>query len=223
MNIDILKETMLFNNMTTDEISNCLDILSAKVKKYSKGELIFYAGSVIERFGLVLNGSVTIENNDVWGNKTILSHVGKKQFFAETYALLDNQPLLVDVCANENCEIMFFCVDNLNELLHTNSSWAVKFVTNMLKICANKNLTLSSRSFHTSPKTIRDRVLAYLNTVCVKNNSKEFDIPFDRQQLANYLNVDRSALSNELSKLKSEGIISCKKNHFIIHNIIELN
>ena len=143
-----------------------------------------------------------------------LSHVGNRQFFAETYALLEDETLLVDVRANENCRILFFRIGSLKSLRSSNELWAMKFICNMLEISAHKNVVLSGRSFHISPRTIRERILSYLNTVSLQKHSTEFDIPFDRQQLADYLNVDRSALSNELSKLQREGIISCRKNHF---------
>lgn len=220
MNVDILKNSELFKNMSNEEIKLCLKALNSNEKNYQRGELLLTSGNKTKRFGLVLDGSVTIENNDIWGNRTILSHVGQLQFFAETYALLEDEPLLVDVCANENCRILFFNIGSLKELKMTNEEWIGKFIFNMLMICANKNLALSGRSFHTSPKTIRERVLAYFNTVCLQKGSTEFDIPFDRQQLADYLNVDRSALSHELSKLQIDGIIEFRKNHFIIKSDI---
>ena len=167
---------------------------------------------------MVLDGSVTIESNDIWGNRTILSHVAKRQFFAETYALLDDEVLLVDVRANENCRVRFFTIGSLKNLRQINEPWAMKFICNMLEISARKNLTLSGRSFHISPRTIRERILSYLNTISLQKHSTEFDIPFDRQQLADYLNVDRSALSNELSKLQNNGVITFRKNHFILLN-----
>ena len=92
-----------------------------------------------------------------------------------------------------------------------------KLVTNLLTISAHKNLTLSGRSFHTSPKTIRGRVMAYLNSVSLQKGANEFDIPFDRQQLADYLNLERTALSKELGKMQKDKIISVNRNHFIIH------
>lgn len=210
------KNSMIFRDMTEAEISACLSELNAYEKEYEKDELILSAGDTTEKFGLVLNGSVTIESNDIWGNRTILSHVGKMQFFAETYALLENETLLVDVRANENCRILFFSIGSLKNLRLSNELWAMKFICNMLEISAHKNVTLSGRSFHISPRTIRERILSYLNTVSLQKHSTEFDIPFDRQQLADYLNVDRSALSNELSKLKKEGMIRCRKNHFCL-------
>ena len=96
--------------------------------------------------------------------------------------------------------------------------WTMKLITNLLLISSYKNLLLSGRSFHTSPKTIRGRVMAYLTSVSLQKHSREFDIPFDRQQLADYLNLERSALSKELGKMQKEGILTTRKNHFTIHD-----
>lgn len=217
MNTDMLKKTILFRGMNEEEIREALKRLTVKEKHYKKGETILYAGDSTPYLGLVLNGSATIENNDIWGNRTILSRVEKGQFFAETYALLKEEPLLVDVTASESCTILFLRIGSLHELTRINEPWIQKFLTNMLTISTQKNLLLSNRSFHTAPKTIRGRVMAYLNSVSVKKQRREFDIPFDRQQLADYLNLERSALSKELGKMQREGMISVKKNHFIIH------
>lgn len=214
VNSDKLKENIIFNGMSTDEIDQALNELCAIKKAYAKNSLILCAGDITDSLGLVLSGSVTIESNDMWGNRTILSNVGEGGFFAETYALLENEPLLVDVRANENCRILFFKVGSLKKLKSNMNLWSFKLISNLLMISANKNLHLSGRSFHTSPKTIRGRVMAYLNSVSLKKGSNEFDIPFDRQQLADYLNLDRSALSKELGKMKKDGLIEVRKNHF---------
>ena len=211
---DKLKENIIFNGMTPDEIEQALNELCAIEKAYKKNSLILRAGDITDSLGLVLSGSVTIESNDMWGNRTILSNVGEGGFFAETYALLENEPLLVDVRANENCRILFFKVGSLKKLKSNMNLWSFKLISNLLMISANKNLHLSGRSFHTSPKTIRGRVMAYLNSVSLRKDSNEFDIPFDRQQLADYLNLERSALSKELGKMKKDGLIEVRKNHF---------
>ena len=125
--------------------------------------------------------------------------------------------MLVDVTANEDCHILFLRIGNLSQLIYARNTWTQKLVTNLLTISAHKNLTLSGRSFHTSPKTIRGRVMAYLNSVSLQKGANEFDIPFDRQQLADYLNLERTALSKELGKMQKDKIISVNRNHFIIH------
>jgi CRP-like cAMP-binding protein len=149
----------------------------------------------------------------MWGNRTILNLVGKGQFFAESYALLPDVPMLVDVCAAEDCSIIFLSMKSLANLSDTVRA---RLLTNLLTITTRKNLHLSNRSFHTAPRQVRGRIMAYLNTVSVQKHSREFDIPFDRQQLADYLNVERSVLSNELSKMQRDGLIRCRKNHFEI-------
>ena len=211
-----LQKIMLFRGLTDSEIAEALQVLEAHEKRYEKGETILNAGSATERMGLVLDGSVTIESNDAWGNRTIISHVERDQVFAETYALLENEPMLVDVTASEVSRVLFLRSGRIQGLTNSLRPWVLKYIANLLTISAHKNLILSGRSFHIAPKTIRGRVMAYLNSVSLQKNSREFDIPFDRQQLADYLNLERSALSKELGKMQRDGLISCRKNHFTI-------
>ena len=211
-----LQQSMLFRGMTELEITKALQVLEAHEKSFQKGETLLIAGTITERMGLVLEGSVTIESNDAWGNRTIISHVGQGQVFAETYALLENEPMLVDVTASEDCRVLFLRSGRIQSLKNSLEPWSLKYITNLLPISMHKNLILSGRSFHTAPKTIRGRVMAYLNSVSLQKHSREFDIPFDRQQLADYLNLERSALSKELGKMQKDKLIFCKKNHFLI-------
>ena len=216
MQMDVIQQVALFRGMDEAELAAALSALSAKEKTYEKDETILCAGNVSEHMGLVLEGSVTIESNDVWGNRTILSHIEKGGTFAETYALLEDEPMLVDVIANEKSNILFLRIGSLNLLQQDISPWRVKLIGNLLRISSQKNLHLSGRSFHTAPKSIRGRVMAYLNSVSLKKNKIDFDIPFDRQQLADYLNVERSALSRELSNMQQDGLIIVRRNHFEI-------
>lgn len=217
MDINTLGKTILFKEMSEDEIKSCLKELRSHEKKYKKGSIIFHAGDQTDRMGLVLNGSVTIESNDMWGNCTILTHVPTGQFFAETYALLPGEVMLVDVKANEDCLILFITVGNIF-LEATSSSWKEKLTRNLLIISTHKNLTLSGRSFHTASKSARGRILSYLNTVSIQKQSSEFDIPYDRQQLADYLNLERTNMSKELGKMQREGILEFSKSHFKLIN-----
>ena len=214
MNIEVLQKIPLFRGMTENEISALLKSLDAKKQNYKKNDLILHAGSKPGVIGIVLSGSVTILNDDIWGNRTILSHVEKGGIFAEAYALLEDVPMLVDVMANEGCSILMLKTKGILSSVVSQNSWDYKFLRNLLLISSKKNLNLSGRSFHTSPKTIRERVMSYLNTLSLQNDSSEFDIPFDRQQLADYLNLERSALSKELGKMQKEGIIETRKSHF---------
>ena len=216
MDVEFLQQSRIFKGMSEAEISSALSSLHAQEKRYKKGQALLHAGDVTEKLGLVLEGSVTIESNDAWGNRTILSHVGKGQLFAETYALLSDEPLLVDVIANEDCRILFLHVGSTQKLAGISATWAFHFMANLLTVSSLKNLHLAGRSFHIAPKTVRGRVMAYLNTVSLQTRSTEFEIPFDRQQLADYLNVERTALSKELGKMQKDGLIRTRKNYFRI-------
>ncbi|MBR0163989.1 MAG: Crp/Fnr family transcriptional regulator [Lachnospiraceae bacterium] len=216
MDIQMIKDTQIFSGMSDKEVETALRHLSSHEKKLRKGSIVLHAGSVTDNMGLVLEGSVTIENNDLWGNRTILSRVEQGEFFAETYGFLGTQPLLVDVVANESSRILFLRIGALRSHLTRNEAWVTKLALNLLKISMQKNLMLSGRSFQTSQKTIRGRVMAYLDSLSTATGKQEFDIPFDRQQMADYLNVERTALSKELGKMKQEGLIGFRKNHFML-------
>ena len=215
MEIEALRGNLLFRGMDEDEIRDCLRALSARTKGYKKDALILRAGEKADRMGVVLQGSVTVETNDVWGSCTILSHVGAGGFFAETYAYLQDAVMLVDVAANADCEVLFLRIGELQNA-PADCGWRAKLISNLLSVSMHKNLTLAGRSFHTAPKSIRGRVLAYLNTLSIQKQSTEFDIPFDRQQLADYLNVERTALSKELGRMQAEGLIRVRRNHFVL-------
>ena len=214
MKAELIRKSILFAGMNEEEKLAAYASMDVKEREYGKGETIFWAGTKTSCMGMVLSGSVTIESNDMWGNRTILSYVGAGQFFAETYAYLQDAPMLVDVTANEDCQVALLSLEVVTHREAGAEAWHIKLLTNLLTVAARKNLILSGKSFHTAPKTIRGRVLAYLNSVSLQKKSTEFDIPFDRQQLADYLNLERSALSKELGKMQREGLIKCRKNHF---------
>lgn len=213
MDLQDLENTELFRGATRAEVKEMLRCLDTEVRRYRKGDTILRVGDRTHRLGLVLSGGVTLENDDAWGNRTVLGHVGEGQVFAETYACLPGEPLMVNAVAAEETRILFLDVGRLfsdqSGCLHQQI-----LVRNLLDITARKNLALSRRSFYTSSKTIRGRLLSYLSDQAVLQGSRCFSIPFDRQQLADYLGVDRSALSNELSKLRREGLLSVRKNRF---------
>lgn len=184
---------------------------------YEKNAVIFHTGQMTEEIGVVVNGCIHIENIDLLGNKSILSDIAAGQVFAETYAFCE-EPLLVDVVAAADSTILFLNVKKML-LPHYNSYiWQTTMRNNLLISAMHKNLILSQRIFCTTPKTIRGRILTYLSAQALKqNNARSFEIPFDRQHLADYLNVDRSALFKELGKTQIEGIITFRKDFFTIH------
>ena len=171
MELQDLKQVILFRGMTDEEIRDCLESLSYGIRRFEKGAILLHAGQTTRRMGIVLSGSVTIESADQWGNLTILSHVGKNGFFAETYALLEDSVMLVDVRANEDCEIMFLDLSSLRQG-PSGSVWRSRITANLLTISAQKNRTLSSRIFHTSSKSLRGRILSYLHTISDRKSTR---------------------------------------------------
>ncbi len=208
-----LQQNRLFQAMEPQEIQAALEALEGCSKSYRKGQAVLRAGSPTDRLCLVQSGTVTIENNDLWGNRTVLTVIGAGDLFAETYAVLSSEPLLVDAVANEDCRILSLRLGKLFQGPLT-QDWAQKLTRNLLVISAQKNLLLSGRAFHTSPKTARGRIMAYLNSVSLKRRSSIFEIPFDRQQMADYLNLERTALSKELGRMRRQGVIDFRKNRF---------
>ena len=203
----------LFRGMTTDELAALRAAHCIRVQRYDKNALIYHAGRVVHEIGIVQSGSVNVESNDLWGNKSILSHVEAGQAFAETYALC-GEPLMVDVAAAEPCEILWLDLVPMLQQQNTAASWYPKFLHNLLLLSMQKNLALSQRIRCTTPKSARGWLLTYLSAQAVRAGSTHFSIPFDRQQLADYLNLDRSALSKELGKMRDDGLIRCRKNEF---------
>lgn len=216
MNKTFLIHTMLFQGTTEEEVTSMLQCLQAVTKEYKKEEMIFHAGDVIDSIGLVLEGGIYIENDDIWGNKSILDHVQCGQIFAETYAMLPKETLMVNVVAAKDSRILFLSLRKLMQTCNNSCPFHNQIIRNLLSISAQKNLNLSRRIFFTSSKTIRGRLVSYLSQQAKQAASCRFTIPFNRQQLADYLGVDRSALSNELSKMRKEGILTYSKNTFHI-------
>ena len=215
-----VSRTALFRGCSEEDIQNMSEHLDFRTDRYRKGNVIFETGSIVTDIGLVLSGSVRIEHTDLWGNKSILNIIPAGGVFAESYACIPNEPMMVDAVSNEDCNILFISVPRL----FTPCSVCVsqnKLIHNLVMISAEKNLQLSRRSLHTSPKTIRGRLSSYFSQQVSAQRSRKIVIPFDRQQLADYLNLDRSALSKELGKMRNDGLIEYNKNTFLIKTDIK--
>ena len=184
----------LFAGLAAGDIPAALAALDALCRPFAKGETLLEAGQRGAPMGVVLAGRVLIEHLDLWGNRTLLGRAAEGELFAETYAFLPDQPMLVSVVAAERGEALFLDPGKLME--------------NLVHILAGKNLNLARRSRYTAPKTIRERVTAYFSTLAVQKGSLEFELPFDRQQLADHLGVDRSALSSTLSAMQRDGLLT---------------
>ena len=200
-----------------------LDALAAagllRQKTFAKHTVIFRVGSRVQEIGVVVQGTVHIENLDLWGTKSILSSISAGQAFAETYAFCGDA-LMVDAVAAEDCTVLLLSTRVLSD---ARVSPAVRdtLLHNLLAVSMRKSLSLSQRIFCTTPKTVRGRLLTYFSAQAAKAGGLEFDVPFNRQQMADYLNLDRSALSKELCKMRDEGLLEFEKNHFRLNELPE--
>ncbi len=200
---------------TEKEIEQMLFCLKHRVKKYEKDQYIYHVGQVVTEVCLILSGSVQIENVDVVGNKSILGIAKSGDIFAESYACIPNQPMLVDVKACETAEILFVSVPAL--FSESNScGHGAKLIQNLLRVSSRKNLNLSMRIFHSASKTIRGRLVSYFSEQVSIQGTNDIKIPLDRQQLADYLGVERTALSKELGKMRDDGLLAFHKSAFHI-------
>ena len=216
MDLTFLTHTPLFRDMDAQDISSMLGCLRARGQTYAKGQIIYHAGDHVTAMGMVLNGSVRIQRDDFWGNTSILSTLRPGQMFAETYACVPCQPLMVSVVAEQPSSVLFLETPQMLRVCSNGCTFHQKLVENLLMISAQKNLELSRKIACTTAKTIRGRLLTYLSQQASLHQSPTFTIPFNRQQLADFLSVDRSAMSHELSKMRDEGIIRFAKNQFTL-------
>lgn len=211
-----LSNTQLFRGLDEQEITSLLDCLNTKKCSYRKGEVILSEGSITENIGIVLSGMAIISYNDIWGNTSILGNIFPGSTFAEVYACIPGQPLLVTVFATEDTTVLFLNVRRVATTCTNACRFHARLTQNLLTVCAYKSLQLSQRIQHTSSKSIRGRLMSYFSECAKRSGSSSFIIPYNRQQLADYLGVDRSAMCNELSKMQKDKIIEYKRNHFLL-------
>lgn len=211
-----LTKIALMQGLNEQEISLILNCLQAKIKKYEKGETIFQEGEKIEEIGIIFSGTVTVQRNDYWGNRSIVALLGEMDVFGETFACL-NQASDVQVIAEEASEILFLQVNRVLTTCPSSCQFHNRLIRNLLEICARKNYQMNVKVDILSQKTTREKLLTFLSRQAIRLGKQQFEIPFNRQQLADYLSVDRSAMTVELGKLKREGIIDFQKNVFTLN------
>ena len=193
----------LFRGIPAEALPALLAQAEARRAAFQKGELLLHRGQTTRCLGLVLSGIVHIIREDFWGRRSIVGLAEAGEVFAESYALA-GEPLEVSVLADGDGEALFLDAGRLTERLSAN----------LLALLAEKNLTLTGKMRHMAKPTTREKLLSYLSAQAARAGGPEFDIPLDRQQLADYLAVDRSAMSAVLGKLRDEGVLEFRKNHF---------
>ena len=214
INIEILKQTEVFQDMKTADIEAILSCMAANTKKYAKDSFVLNFGDMITSLGIVLSGQVNVIMEDYWGNRNIITMIKEGMTFAESYACAENVPLRVSVQAAEDTEVLWMDVKKILTVCSSSCAFHNSLIRNLVTLLATKNLIMNNKLTFLTQRSTREKLLAYLYSQSKSRGSNAFSIPFDRQQLADFLSVDRSAMSNELSKLRNEGILEFNKNHF---------
>lgn len=213
--IQDLKNCKLFTGIKAEELSAMLECLSAKISDFDKNKNVLKEGTILHQFGVLLEGKIQFVQYDYFGNRNILSTLLPFQIFGEAFSYVNtNLPFNVETV--EKSKILFLNSTKLATPCHNNCLFHKKLINNLLYIIANKNVEMTQKVECMSKRTTKEKIMAFLNIESVKNNSREFEITLDRQSLADYLGVERSAMSAEISKLRKEKVIECDKNKFKI-------
>lgn len=213
--MDILQHARLFQGMTAEEIEQIIYCMRGKEERYEKGGFIYNAGDIISDIGIVLEGTVHIIKSDYWGNQTIMAEIIPGDIFGEVYACSD-MPCMVNVMTVKPTCVLKLNVQRILKVCPSSCICHGRMISNLVSAMAQKNLRLTEKIEHMSKRTIRNKLLSYLSVQSEKCGKSSFTIPFNRQELADYLSVDRSAMSSELSKLREEGVLDFCKNYFIL-------
>lgn len=212
--LETIKKCPLFNEIADDHLLKMLTCLGARVIAFDKKYTILLEGSAADHIGIVLSGAVQVVQVDYDGNRSILSELGPSELFAEAFACAQVRSIPVSVIASEACEVMLI---DCGHILHTCSNscgFHQQLIYNLMKDLATKTLQFHQRIEVTSKRSTREKLLTYLTIRSKQTGSRRFEIPFDRQELADYLEVDRSGLSAEIGKLRREGILESHKRYF---------
>lgn len=212
--IEKFPRSPLFAGIDESQLEPLLDCLTAVKHQYRKDEFIFVAGSKATSVGIVLSGAVRILHEDFWGYRAILSHIGPGGLFGEAFSCAEKNALPVSVIAAEASEIMLIDYRKIVTTCSSVCCFHTRLITNMMHILAGKNILLTQKIEHLSKRTTREKLLSFLSAQAAFAKSTSITLPFNRQELADYLCVDRSALSRELGAMQDEGLINYDKNNF---------
>ncbi len=214
--LNVLQQCPLFSQIEEEDLLRMLVCLGARVESFDKKYTIIADGTPAKYIGIVLSGSVQVIRIDYYGNRSILSENGASEIFGEAFACAEVPSVPVTVIANEPCEIMLIDCGHILHTCSNNCGFHQQLIFNLMKELATKTILFHQKIEITSKRTTRDKLLTYLMFQAKKAGKNRFRIPFDRQELADYLEVDRSGLSAEISRLRKEGILESDKNEFVL-------
>ena len=213
---EVLRKCPLFNQIEDESLVRALGCLGAKEKSYKKGDTVLTEGQEAKYFGIVLKGSVQLERVDYYGNRSILTSIEPSQLFGEAFACAGIKSLPIDVIAAEDTDIFFIDVRHIASPCDAACAFHAQLIINLLNIVAKKNLVLHQKIEITSKHSTREKLMTYLFLQEKNTGSRTFTVPYNRQELADYLGVERSGLSAEISKLRNEKVLECKRSTFTL-------
>lgn len=212
----ILSRCALFANIKEQDLSKMLSCLGAKIVSFDKKYTIFTEGSKAAYIGILLSGSAQVEQVDYYGNRNIVSKITPSEVFGEAFAAAEAKSLPISIIANEPSEVLLIHCRHILQTCHNSCSFHQQLIFNLMKDLATKNIEFHQKAEIMAQRTTREKLLIYLSQESKKANCASFIIPFNRQELADYLAVDRSGLSTEIGKLQKEGVLTNKKNKFTL-------
>ena len=211
---ETVKDNPLFQGIAFSDFEKVFHCLSVKTAYFKKDDVILLSGDTVSFVGLILSGSVQIIKEDVDGRTTILTELGVSEIFGEVFACAEISQSPVTIRATENAEVLLMDYKKIVTSCTSACPFHAKLIENMLKLIARKNLMLTQKMDILSKRTTREKLLSYF--AMQRGMAKKFTIPYNREELAQYLCVDRSAMSNELCKMRDEGLIKFAKSTFEI-------
>ena len=216
--VNKLKDIKLFDGFSEEGLSVFLNSINNKILTLKKGDLVFSEGDEFSNLCILLEGEILLTNSDEYGNRNVIDIISENQMFAEVFSFTSKKQS--PVTAQASSESLIFLIDtkDLISIKNDNKILVDKhiIVSNLLNIFADKNLILLSKIEVISRRNIRDKIMHFLELQRQKSAKNIFNIPYSRKDMADFLGVDRSALSRELSRLKEENIIDFEKNTFKI-------
>ena len=218
---EALSRCPLFEGVAREDARAMLQCMQARTVSVDRGEAVLREDAPAEHVGILLEGGVQVVRDDFLGNRTIRTAVQPGELFGETFACAGVRRLPVSVEAVEPSRVLLLRLDKVIQTCPSACAFHNRVVLNLLRVMAQKNLQLSQKLEITSRRTTRDKLMAYLTAQARRAGSDRFRIPFDRQGLADYLGVDRSALSAEIGKLRREGVLESERSDFRLLNTEE--
>jgi len=206
----------LFQGISAEELDSLAKCLGCTYRAYKKDEVVYHAGDFVREIGIVLDGRVHMVKDDAWGNSNIIAAISDGGMFAEAVVCGGVGILPVTIWAAADTEVMFVDFQRIISACTSACVFHTLLIRNMIGVFARKNMMLVGKMEHITKRTTRDKLLSYLSEQARLRDSNSFEIPFDRQELADYLSVERSALSAEMSRLKADGIINYRKSQFAL-------